>query len=273
LFIAACIGLFVPPAPAQEKQSGNVKINPKDGAEMILIPAGAFLMGDEDARFNKPHRLTLPSFYIYKNLVTVRMYETFCKATKRRMPPPPRANYLSPSFNPNWSKKDHPIVNVTWDEAKAYCDWAGVTLPTQAQWEKAARGTRGRKYPWGDTFDPGRLSGVHDGTVPVGRHPSGASPYGVLDMVGNVLQWCADGADPDFLILPKTGVPDPQRENDVAEKNFNVGKPTLRVARGCSWNFYHEDDHVYARTSNFVSYVRTERYADVGFRCVLPVGR
>ena len=114
---------------------------------MVLTPAGEFLMGEPKTNGqgwvrNPLHKVYLSSYYIYRNLVTVGQYEKFCRAVKRSMPP-------APAFNQNWEKKDHPIVNVSWDDAMAYCAWAGVQLPTEAQWEKAARGVDGRPYPWG----------------------------------------------------------------------------------------------------------------------------
>ncbi len=166
------------------------KVNPKDGAEMILIPAGTFTMGDSDQSDNPPHQVYLDAYYIYKNLVTVGQYKRFCAATSHKMP-------IAPSgFNPNWSKDDHPIVKVSWYDAQAYCKWAGTRLPSEAEWEKAARGTDGRKFPWGDQFDMTKLwcskskGGDAGGTTSIGKY--GVSPYGLTDMAGNVWQWCED---------------------------------------------------------------------------------
>src|SRR5262249_43446944 len=153
------------------------------------------LMGDDDVRNNPRHTVTLSGYYIYKNLVTVAQYEKFCKATGRQMP-------YAPDFDPKWRQKDHPILYMSWDDAKDYCDWAGEGLPTDAQWEKAARGTDGRKYPWGDTFDSSkvwcskRVEGDSGGTTAVGHY--GISPYGCTDMGGNVWQWSQDRYDNDF---------------------------------------------------------------------------
>jgi len=236
----------------------GTRINPKDGAEMVFIPAGAFLMGDEDQRDNPRRKVTLSGYYIYKNLVTVAMYEKFCQQEHRTMPP-------SPSFNADWSKKDHPIVNVSWDDAMAYCRWAGVTLPTEAQWEKAARGTEGRKYPWGDRFDSSKLwcstekYGDAGGTAPVGSFPSGVSPYGVLDMVGNVWQWCLDYYDEDFPKGRLASRPDPV--------NDSVGKKETRVLRGGSWTF--NDPYIFR--AGYRDWDTPSNWLDIlGIRCVSP---
>jgi formylglycine-generating enzyme required for sulfatase activity len=125
-------------------------------------------------------------------------------------------------------KEDHPIVNVSWVDAKAYCDWARVSLPTEAQWEKAARGVDGRKYPWGNEWDPGKcvnsVGGNRPGsTTSVGSILSGASPYGVLDMAGNAWEWCADWYDPNYY--------------KMAPERNPTGPPSgqFRALRGGSW--------------------------------------
>ncbi len=213
---------------------GDVRVNPKDGAEMVWVPAGEFLMGSTDEEISrlrkadftlkaaalddeKPQRkVYLDGYWIYRTEVTVGQYRRFCDATKRKM-----------LEAPEWGwKDDHPIVGVPWKDARDYAEWAAVSLPTEAQWEKAARGTDGRMYPWGGQWPPKEklgnfwddalvgsksemanalrrvirygqppLRGYYDGhafTSPVGSYPAGASPYGCLDMAGNVWEWCAD---------------------------------------------------------------------------------
>lgn len=162
------------------------KIIAKDGKEMILIPAGEFLMG--------PNKQTvyLPAYYIDRTPVTNAEYKVFVDATRYSFPPHWRQGKPVPGT------EDHPVVQVTWFDAAAYAQWAGKRLPTAAEWEKAARGTDGRIYPWGDVFDPTRLNCGEGGpfkTTPVGQYsPQGDSPYGVVDMAGNVYEWTDDGS-------------------------------------------------------------------------------
>ena len=207
-----------PVIPAPVTPTG-AKINPKDGAEMVYVASGPFLMGDDDESDNPRHTVTLSGYYIYKNDVTVAMYRKFCHATGRQMPDAP-----------SWGWKDaRPIVNVAWDDAKAYCDWAGVYLPTEAQWEKAARGPAGRKYPWGNDWDSSRLKcsksqvGDAGSTAAVGSFPSGASPYGCLDMTGNAWQWCADWYEEGYW------------KSDHGKDPPGPNSGDFRVLRGGSW--------------------------------------
>ncbi len=161
------------------------KIAGKDGKEMILIPAGEFMFGP-----NK-QPVTLPAYYIDRLPVTNAEYKVFVDATKAGFPPHWRKGAPLPGV------ENHPVTQVNWQEAAAYAEWAGKRLPTGPEWEKAARGTDGRVYPWGDTFDATRLNCGDGGplaTVPVGQFsPRGDSPYGVADMAGNVYEWTNDG--------------------------------------------------------------------------------
>ncbi len=171
----------------------GVSTNPRDGAEMVWIPEGEFLMGSNTGRPNeKPQRkVYLDGYWIYKFEVTVAQYRKFCIDTGRSMPEAPK-----------WGWNDtHPIVNVVWQDAADYAKWAGGSLPTEAQWEKAARGTDGRTYPWGDEWDASRCNQSATGpgrTQPVGRCIEGASPYGCMDMAGNVWEWCSDWYSADY---------------------------------------------------------------------------
>lgn len=167
--------------------------------ELILIPAGEFLMGsdpqkDKDAYDDEQpqHTVCLPDYYIAKTPVTNAQYAVFVQATDRE---PPR-NWQNGKIPPG--KDMHPVINVSWDDAMTYCRWLAemtgksYTLPSEAEWEKAARGADGYIYPWGDSFDESRCNSGESGTrdtTPVDRYPQGASPYHVLDMAGNVWEW------------------------------------------------------------------------------------
>ena len=247
----------VTPGPSLSR---GTTVNPKDGAEMILIPSGAFLMGDSDRTDNPRRSVTLSAYYIYKNLVTVGMYEKFCRETGKAMPD-------APSFSSGWSKKDHPIVRVSWEDAKAYCAWAGAGLPSEAQWERAARGTDGRKFPWGNEFDLSKLwaskaaAGDAGGTTRVGSFVSGASPDGVLDMAGNVFQWCEDWYDEGFPASSLGTQSDPV--------NDSVGAKTSKVLRGGSWNVVNADNADFFRSAYRNGIDPSFRVNDIiGFRCV-----
>lgn len=234
----------------------RTRINPKDGAEMVLIPAGKFPMGDSDIASNPRQTIRLNAYWIYTKPVTVAQYKKFCADTNRNMPP-------APLFNSNWSKEDHPIVNVLWEDAADYAAWAGVRLPTETEWEKAARGIEGNRFPWGNEFDDislwGSVNEKRAGTVPVGSYVKGASPYGVLDMAGNVWQWCADSVALKSKPNQPKGTPSPNAQKPVAG--------LLRILRGGSWS---DGDQALFRTS-YRNWLRHDTRDNTnGFRCAAP---
>jgi formylglycine-generating enzyme required for sulfatase activity len=178
--------------------------------EMVLILAGAFTMGsdpglDPEALDDEgpPHTLHLPDYYLAQTPVTNAQYAAFVQATGHPAP------YHWGGGSPSRRKELHPVVNVSWHDALAYCNWLAQAtgkpyrLPSEAEWEKAARGDDGRIYPWGGQWDPARCNSREGGpgativeekiyigdTTPVGAYPEGASPYGLLDMAGNVWEW------------------------------------------------------------------------------------
>jgi sulfatase modifying factor 1 len=187
----------------------------------------------------------LSDFLIDRHEVTVYQFSRFCRETGRAMPEQPEA-----------ANDRHPIVNVTWHEAKAYAEWAGKCLPTEAQWEKAARGSDARAYPWGNEppeEDRARLRDPADeGTSAVGSYPAGRSPYGVLDMLGNAWEWCADWYAADAASRP--GERDP----------IGPVEGTSRVLRGGVW----EDRDAALRVTRRRRSRPESRYDFVGFRCV-----
>ena len=166
-----------------------------DGAEMVLIPAGEFLMGSNDAYARddeKPvHSVYLDAFYMDKYEVTIGKYKQFVRATGHRSLPD-WVSKISPT-------DQHPVVGVSWQDAMAYTQWAGKRLPTEAEWEKAARGGLvGKRYPWGDSIDTSKANysvSNFGRTKTVGSHA--ANGYGLYDMAGNVFEWCLDAYSPN----------------------------------------------------------------------------
>ncbi len=236
--------------PAEGKAPGEVSVNPKDGAEMVYVPEGEFLMGSKEGEGSPhespQHRVYLDGYWIYKTPVTVAQYRKFCEATGRKAPTP---HHLA--------KDDHPVVNVSWEDASAYAQWAGATLPTEAQWEKAARGTDGRMFPWGNYVETvkRRKATLNDEeqTKPVGSYPEVSSPCGAQDMSGHVWQWCLDWYDADYY-----------RSSPARNPN---GPPTgtARVLRGGRW-FINHPNFFPATYRNFC--LPKHWLGFCGFRCV-----
>jgi eukaryotic-like serine/threonine-protein kinase len=193
-------GAKVESSASADSSAGSEQVSSIDGKVMVEVPAGEFLMGsvkgDSEAAADEypQRRVYLDAFWIDKTEVTVGEYRKFCQTTGRSMPEAPEFGGQEDS---SLVQENNPIVYVSWEDASAYAAWANKRLPTEAEWEKAARGTDGRKYPWGNTWDSERCNfiSIDDGfryASPVGSFPSGASPYGCLDMAGNVAEWCED---------------------------------------------------------------------------------
>lgn len=220
----------------------------EDGSELVLVPAGGFWMGSGDGvGHDMPrHRVYLDAFHIDKHEVTNTLYQRFMNATGHREP-----RYVQDS---KWNHPRQPVVGVSWHDAEAYCRWAGKRLPTEAEWEKAARGTDERRYPWGNEWDKNRANGSESGigrTTPVGQYPGGASPYGAEDMAGNVSEWVADWYDANYY----QGSP----ERNPRGPEFGSAK----VVRGGS--YYYQPLNVRSSLRNHHS--PDNRFDDFGFRC------
>ena len=167
-------------------------VSGRDGRAMVAVPAGEFLSGAEKAP------ASTGAFYIDRFPVTNREYQVFVKATGAEEP----AHWRRGTWPEG--KGDHPVVQVKWESANAYAQWAGKRLPTELEWEKAARGTDGRVYPWGSQWDASRCNTSSEGTTPVGQFsPGGDSPYGAADMSGNVWEWIGGKYSP--LRMPLRG--------------------------------------------------------------------
>ena len=206
--------------------------------DMMLITAGSFLMGghgDDVPTHEQPlHEVDLPAFYLCKFPVTHAQYAEFVKATKH--PKPEKVGWLG--AKPPGKKLDHPVVAVSWEDAMIYCQWLHeltnrpYRLPTEAEWEKAARGTDGRSYPWGNEWDASRCNFGGGETTAVAAYPDGASPYGCLDMVGNVSQWTSSlwGSDPVESDFPYPYSAEDGREDEKPEGTI------YRIFRGGAYN-------------------------------------
>jgi formylglycine-generating enzyme required for sulfatase activity len=280
------------PAPPKNPQAGDVWVNPKDGMEMVYIAPGEFVLGASDAQIDatlkeppgdireyftdeQPQcRVRLEGYWIGRAEVTNAQYLRFVRATGHRAPEHWKGGQV-PSGLENF-----PVVNADWYDARAYCEWAGGHLPTELQWEKAARGGDGRVFPWGNEWDAKRcrnfelLTGrrcatfeewdqasaawlaSHDadreGPAAVGSYPTGASPYGCVDMTGNVWECCADWYDGDAYKRYAKGDLTPPKSGDY------------KVVRGGSW--------VDGYSRNFGCAFRNFNYPDIprgsnGFRC------
>jgi serine/threonine-protein kinase len=224
--------------------------------DMILIPAGAFPLGPD----RRP--VHLDAFYVDRTPVTNRAFATFVAVTGYT-PADEHAGRFLHHFRAGKAPAgldEHPVVYVSWDDARAYAAWAGKRLPTEAEWEKAARGVDGRKYPWGRA-EPGptraNYGKLRGGTTEVGTFPEGASPYGVLDLAGNVWEWCEDIDDPGFYA-------------DGPPRNPRNVKPREKahlVMRGGSWLYGPRALRTFFRTSYEAHY----RFAGGGFRCASGV--
>ena len=241
---------------------------------MVLVPAGEFVMGSPEGEGDDdehPQRsVYLDAFYIDKYEVTNAEYRE-CVDAGYCDPPSENSSWTRDSYYGNPEYDNYPVIYVTWDDAKAYCEWKGKRLPTEAEWEKAARGTDGWTYPWGNSASDGskantcdvncefeyKDSSVDDGyadTAPVGHYEAGKSPYGAYDMAGNVWEWVADWHDTDYYSKGPEGNP---QGPDSGE---------YRVLRGGSW----DDDANDVRAATRFEY--TPVYADVGVRCAASPG-
>jgi eukaryotic-like serine/threonine-protein kinase len=248
------------PAPASEPAVGvgSMTVSERDGMTLVYVPAGVFLMGSTDAdpeaaSDEKPqHAVTLEAFWIDRTEVTAGQYRACVTSGKCAEPKCTGSG-----------KGDHSVVCVSWQDAAIYCAWAGRRLPTEAEWEKAARGADGRKYPWGNASPDcaranyrGQGGGCVGGTSAVGSHPAGASPYGALDMAGNVWEWVNDRYDGGYYSVSPGG--DPQ------------GPPAgaSRVLRGGAWYY----GGTYLRVAGRHYHVPTYQHFGIGFRCAATAG-
>jgi formylglycine-generating enzyme required for sulfatase activity len=262
-----------------DPSSGTARENPKDGLKYVWIPPGTFMMGcspgDNECQDNeKPaHQVTITKgFWLGQTEVTVGAYKRFAAATGRRMPPEPRL--LERGLNPRWGDEAMPIVNVTWDEAQAYCSWAGGRLPTEAEWEYAARaGSTAARYGdldeiawYADNSGRQRLgsAGIFKEDEPNylkrldengnGRHEVGqkrANGFGLYDVLGNAMEWVNDWCELHYY------------QNSPSQDPAGPTSGQMHVLRGGSW--YYSPGLI--RVSLRGWYLPALRIFDLGFRC------
>lgn len=236
------------PAPAGAAATPQT-ITASDVSPMVLVPAGPFEMGSESVGSSERpvHTVTLDSFYIDTYEVTNAQYAA-CVAAGGCVQPACPERYEAET------KKNHPVVCVSWYQAQKYCEWRGGRLPTEAEWEKAARGTDGRTYPWGDKPPDGMLlnfdRNVAD-TTPVGNYPKGVSPYGAYDMAGNAWEWVADWYDENYY------------SNSPAENPLGPQNGDYKVLRGGGWQRSESNARVTYRNVDSPG----NQYIIFGFRC------
>jgi len=230
-----------------------------DGMVLVYVPAGDFTMGfDRGSRKDMApgHSVTLDSFWIDKTEVTNAQY-AMCVSAKACDEPEDKTSHNRVKYYNGEQYANFPVVNISWNDAADYCKWAGRTLPTEAQWEKAARGTDARVYPWGDKMPSTSLTNFNNplgDTVMTGSYPDGASLYGALDMAGNVREWTADWYDETYY---KTSPKENPQGPDFGYK---------RTVRGGSWGDDMSNIRVFIRWSM----IPITRSNELGFRCAMP---
>lgn len=222
-----------------------------DGSVLVYIPPGNFTMGD--GGFDSPvHSVSLDSYWVQQTKVTNRMYDQCVKAGGCT---PPRQELGGPVFtNPEFAS--HPVVGVTWDQSLAYCTWMQGSLPTEAQWERAARGANGNAYPWGSSAPTCGLlnfANCYGRTTNTNAYPDGKSPFGIFDMAGNVFEWVADWYDANYY------------SQSPAENPTGPESGKYRGVRGSSFESGEEQVASAIRRYN----EQNDSGRDIGFRCVV----
>ena len=260
-----CVVTACAPVTPETIASPTVPAPPKEiidaqGIAMRLVSAGEFTMGSDLEVTEQPvHTLSLDAYYIDKYEVTNEAYQKcvdadICTPQSYTYSATRKEHYNNPEFS------NYPVIYITWEMANLYCEWRGAHLPTEAEWEKAARGTDARLYPWGNEFGCSYANMVIQGeqcvgdTTSVGSYETGISPYGLYDMAGNVAEWTSS------IFKPY-----PYDQNDGRED------PSIyinHIVRGGTWYY---TDETYSRTTKHDALPTMTRDPDIGFRCAMEV--
>ncbi len=237
--------LLVAPIRTAGAASLPKKITSSDGAPMVLVPAGKFIMGSNSGDDSEEPRrkVYIDGFYIDKYELTNAGFRAAGMRTKE-------------NYGPKFNGSKQPVAGVTWFQARDYCAKVGKRLPSEAEWEKAARGTDGRKYPWGDSWEPDKVIWRKNSggkPHPVGRsYNTNESPYGAVDMAGNVWEWAQDVYSPHYYIDAPTRNPKGPSSGD------------MRIFRGGAWSYTFATDFRAAKRGRSIPETRV---SSRGFRC------
>jgi len=287
LAVSGCRGSDTPPTDAS---LGDTWTRPADGMAMVCVPGGTFQMGSERMESDEfpQHSVTLDGFWIDQTEVSVAQFRKFVAGTSYETNAEQHgwsdvwdgtalesvvgADWQHPLGPDSAAQDDHPVVHVSWNDASAYCEWAGARLPTEAEWEYAARGEQGFVYPWGDEFDETRLNYCdancpydykdpdyddgYEGAAPVGSYPGGASWCNALDMAGNVTEWVADW----YALYPSVA-----QANPTGPESSDWSK---KVLRGGDWGYFQ----IHVRAASRLSLQARSALELAGFRCAAPPG-
>jgi formylglycine-generating enzyme required for sulfatase activity len=230
----------------------------QDPENMVLVPKGEFTMGSKEHKDEHPHNVVLDAYYIDKYEVSNKDYKAFMKAT----------SHAAPAYwdDPRLSKPEQPVVGVNWYDGSAFCEWKGKRLPTEAEWERAAKGPDGHgHYPWGHTLDETKANyGQKVGmTTAVDSYPSGVSGYGAYNMSGNVFEWVSDWYDPTYF----NASPALNPQGPATGLNFGNQGP-VKVLKGGSWlapaSSLHSSHRFWNKPEN------NSYGVGLGFRCAQP---
>ena len=268
---SGCLGLGSTPTEEPAPDLGDTLTRTKDGMVMAYVPAGEFPMGNTEGFIDEQpvHTVYLDGFWIDQTEVTNEQFAAFLNEKGNQEESGTTwlninsedclLEQAGGQYQPKSGYADHPVVQVTWYGAAAYCEWAGARLPTEAEWEYAARGPEGRVFPWGDEFDCTLCNSWAEGcdgyarTSPVGSFPGGASWCGALDMMGNVWEWVADWYGADYYA------------NSPSRNPTGPSSGVYRVLRGGSWyTGPHATNLPRAYRNNDLPNLS---YGYVGFRC------